>query len=473
MTPALTLVAGAIAHPDQVYDLLDAAPVGTIQDQLLGAVWGVIGELAQAGRTPDLATVQAELLARGLTERIAPEALADLALAPPLAKVRAAAQAVQAQHRRARYLALAQGVVQDLEATPADASAAIWAAFLDEGLRAASSRGMRRTDLAEGMAQSLKRAEQRAAGEAPERSWSLGVDGLEETWSLAPAELLILGAGSGQGKTALAQWLGLRLVQSTGRGVLYLPLADVDGAALADRALAHTSRRSSREVSREIPHDAALRDMRAAVVKSAPWLAGRFTVVDGTSSDVEDLEQLVRQERLRMLAQGVQLGLVVMDYAQTITTRDRRLTDMETLRVVSSRLKALAKDLDLTVALPSQYNRDLDRRGPGAVPTAADLFGGSAMLHYADAVALLQRTSIRHVPPIEESDWRQRLRRYLVHLVKNRGGPEAKIPLIADLATYSYWPEKRCPHYDPPPPPKAKKGGDDDVQDLFGGADAG
>jgi replicative DNA helicase len=455
----LALVAGAIAHPGEVWALLDEAPRDALLDPLLGSVWGVIADLAHTGQAPELARVQAELVRQGLAERIGPS-MAELATGGTVAQVRAAAARVRAAADQRRFLGLAQGVMQDLTSLPPDQALPAWQAFLDQGLRACGERGQRRTDLHAGMIESVARAEARARGEITERSWPLGVEGLDHIWTLAPKELVTLGGPSGGGKSALAQWIGLAFVRKTGRGVLYIPLADIDAAAMSDRAVAHLSHRTSREVARDIPHDSALRAMRRALEESA-YLRHRFTVVDGCSTDVEDLVQIIRQERLRMRQRGVELGLVVTDYAQTITSRQKGLDDLDVLRVVSQTLKIqVAQALEVAVVLPSQYNRQYM---PGQrPPVTGDLYGGSVMEHYSDVVALIHPTKLPHVPALPENDWRNRLRRFELHLPKNRTGSPGMVPLVADLATYSYWAEKACPHYAPPPPKPAKSKGKED-----------
>lgn len=474
ITLELALVAGAIAHPAEAQALLDQVPRGAILDPLLGSVWGAVADLVDAGQMPTLERVQAELLRAGLAERIGPS-MADLARGGPLPQVQRAAALVRAAADQRRFVGILEGGLQDLTQLAPDQAQPAMAAILDGLLRSLGDRGAKRLDMADGLRASLDRAEARARGEAPERFWPLGVEGLDEHWSPAPGDLIIIGAQSGIGKSAFSQWICSGVILAThpkrgfdepalmrpDAGVVYVPLADLDGPALADRELAQVAPWSAREVSREAPSSRALEVLRKAVAFYGPRVRGRFVVWEDTPRDVEDVAQYVRRERLRMLAAGVKLRLAVVDYAQTLRCRGHeKMSQIEVLERVAFTLKELAKALDIAVILPTQLNRN--RKGDYRPPETSDIFGGSSLEHYADVVLLMHPTPLRLRKDARPEE--KRLKRVVLLCRKYRGGPTFELPFIADLSTYTYWPESHCPTtvYDPPPPPAKKKGADDD-----------
>lgn len=486
----LALVAGALANPNEAWDLLDAAPRGSVADIALGVVWGIVADLADKGVAPDLARVQQEALARGVANQVGAELAEALAAGGTIDQTRRAALTVgqAATVRRLRGLAL--GAVQDIDTlSPAQALPA-FAASIDAMLRAFTPTGARRTELVQGMVESLHRAEARARGESTARAWPIGLDTIagpdpakrrallhfDAAWTPAPGELVVIGGGTGQGKSALAQYWAMQLVEAgflNGNmklGAVYIPLADIDGPAMADRALARLAGRTSWEVSREPrPPDVSLRAMRKAIEAADPWLRERFIVLDGVGRDVEDIIQAVRRERLRMAAMGIELRMLVVDYVQKVTHRGSQgLHSFTVLETVCSRLREqIAKPLEMCVVAASQLNRENNIDGR-KTPTMAALKGGSVIEEAADVVAMLHPTPIRWEK--KPNDWRKRLKRTELHVLKYRNGAPSVLALITDLATYRYWPEAECPSdvYTLPPPKKKgekEEGNQEDAQD--------
>lgn len=469
ITLELALVAGAIAHPAEAQALLDQVPRGAILDPLLGSVWGAVADLVDAGQMPTLERVQAELLRAGLAERIGPS-MADLARGGPLPQVQRAAALVRAAADQRRFVGILEGGLQDLTQLAPDQAQPAMAAILDGLLRSLGDRGAKRLDMADGIKATLERAEARARGELSARFWPLGVDGLDHLWAPAPRELVILGAASGGGKSAFSQWICTQFLLARlpsgalmrpDSGVVFVPLADLDGEALADRELAMIAPWPGKEVARDTPSAHALARMRAAVAAHEPALRGRYVIWEDTPTEVEDVAQYVRRERLRMLAQGVKLRLVVVDYAQTLRCRGHEsMTQIQVLERVARVLKELAKSLEITVILPTQLNRN--RNGDHRPPETSDIFGGSALEHFADVVLLMHPTAIKLRR--DATALQRGAKRFVLFCRKFRAGAPFELPLIADLSTYRYWPEATCPTtiYDPPPPPAKKKGADDD-----------
>lgn len=465
----LALVAGTIANPDHVWELIAEAPRDALIDPLLGSVWGIVADLAEQGHPVELGRVQQEVMRRGLADQIGP-AIADLAKGGTLERTRTAAKRVREAAEQRRFVGLLEGGLQDLSGLPPESAPPAMAAILDALLRTLGDRGARRLDMADGIKATLERAEARARGELSARFWPLGVDGLDHLWAPAPRELVILGAASGGGKSAFSQWICTQFLLARlpsgalmrpDSGVIFVPLADLDGEALADRELAMIAPWPGKEVARDTPSAHALARMRAAVAAHEPALRGRYVIWEDTPTEVEDVAQYVRRERLRMLAQGVKLRLVVVDYAQTLRCRGHEgMTQIQVLERVARVLKELAKSLEITVILPTQLNRN--RNGDHRPPETSDIFGGSALEHFADVVLLMHPTAIklrRDATAIQR--W---AKRFVLFCRKFRAGAPFELPLIADLSTYRYWPEATCPTavYDPPPPVK-KKGDDDDL----------
>jgi replicative DNA helicase len=84
------------------------------------------------------------------------------------------------------------------------------------------------------------------------------------------------------------------------------------------------------------------------------------------------------------------LGLIVVDYLQLMTTGTREESRLQEVSKISRDLKALAKDLDIPILALSQLNRNAEQR-PGKRPMLSDLRESGAIEQDADIVMFLYR----------------------------------------------------------------------------------
>ena len=111
------------------------------------------------------------------------------------------------------------------------------------------------------------------------------------------------------------------------------------------------------------------------------------------------------------------IGLVVIDYVHLMTSQDSQRNEAEQLAESSRRLKAMAKELQLTMIALSPLNRSPTYR-PDGRPSLTDLRGAGALEDDADAVLLLHRPGLSDDPRLTE-----------VLVAKNRNGREGSTPL--------------------------------------------
>ena len=118
------------------------------------------------------------------------------------------------------------------------------------------------------------------------------------------------------------------------------------------------------------------------------------------------------------------LGLVVVDYLQLVTPRDRRAPREQQVAEISRGLKLLAKELHVPVVAMSQVKRlnEGDRNRP---PSLSDLRESGSIEQDADAVLIL------HIPDQEQPDWADLL------VAKARAGQTGPVSLLmkTDFAT--------------------------------------
>ncbi len=106
--------------------------------------------------------------------------------------------------------------------------------------------------------------------------------------------------------------------------------------------------------------------------------------------DSPTLTVLEMRAKARRLKSETDLGLVLVDYLQLIKPGYERKNRQEEISIISSSLKALAKELALPVVAVSQLSREPEKR-PDKRPTLADLRESGAIEQDADVVLFIYR----------------------------------------------------------------------------------
>lgn len=114
--------------------------------------------------------------------------------------------------------------------------------------------------------------------------------------------------------------------------------------------------------------------------------ANKKLIVDDTALRTDDIRY-----RLKSLKLKHNIQVAVIDFLQIVDTNMRANKSREReIGEVSSELKKMAKQLDITVIALSQLNRDLERR-PDKRPLISDLRDSGAIEQDADLVVMLHR----------------------------------------------------------------------------------
>jgi replicative DNA helicase len=123
-----------------------------------------------------------------------------------------------------------------------------------------------------------------------------------------------------------------------------------------------------------------------SVIKHAP-----IFIDDSSSSKLRPLDIRAKARRLKrkLRSQGLELGLIVVDYLQLISPNERHNNREQDVSEVSSSLKSLAKELDVTVICCSQL-----KRSDVANPDLSDLRDSGAIEQDADMVAFVLRPEV-------------------------------------------------------------------------------
>lgn len=202
---------------------------------------------------------------------------------------------------------------------------------------------------------------------------------------LQPQGLYVVAAAPGHCKTTFVLGAATHVAMTVRRPVAFFSL-EMSRSALVQRVLAAEGR-----VDRRRLRTGALEDNDWAKVSGAvSRLAGSPLVIDETSS-CSLLHMRARCRRIR--ARFGDLGLVVVDYLQLMTSTGRSENRQVEVAQFSRGLKLLAKDLDVPVLVAAQVNRNVDHRQDKR-PVLADLRESGAIEADSDAVLFLYRDEL-------------------------------------------------------------------------------
>ncbi|MDU5843468.1 MAG: DnaB-like helicase C-terminal domain-containing protein, partial [Cutibacterium avidum] len=128
------------------------------------------------------------------------------------------------------------------------------------------------------------------------------------------------------------------------------------------------------------------------------------------------------RSKCHRLKQQHNLGLVVVDYLQLMTTGKQVESRQQEVSVLSRNLKLLAKDLDIPVVAVARLNRGPEAR-TDKKPMMSDLRESGSLEQDADVVILLHREDVydKESPRAGEAD---------IIVAKHRNGPTRTVPVV-------------------------------------------
>ncbi len=173
--------------------------------------------------------------------------------------------------------------------------------------------------------------------------------------------------------------------------------------------------------------------MRSGRLTEDDWdrLARRMGELAEAPLFIDDSPNLTMMEiraKARRLKQRKQLGLIVLDYLQLMSSPRRVESRQQEVSEISRQCKLLAKELEVPIVAISQLNRSSEQR-QDKKPMLSDLRESGAIEQDADVVILLHREDFYEPesPRAGEADF---------IVAKHRNGPTGTIP-VAFQGMYS------------------------------------
>ncbi|MEE9271457.1 MAG: replicative DNA helicase [Candidatus Krumholzibacteria bacterium] len=168
--------------------------------------------------------------------------------------------------------------------------------------------------------------------------------------------------------------------------------------------------------------------LRKGYVKSAEF--AELAIVAGFLSEapiyIDDSPGITMMElraKARRLKAEVNVGCIVVDYMQLITSRETFENRQQQISTISRTLKSLAKELNIPVIVLSQLSRAVEIRGGNRRPMLSDLRESGAIEQDADTVLMLYRPEFYEGEDSENAGMAELI------IAKQRNGPTGTVKL--------------------------------------------
>jgi len=232
---------------------------------------------------------------------------------------------------------------------------------------------------------------------------------------LHPSQLIIIGARTSQGKTALALNILANVATAGGVGLMFS--IEMERLEIVMRMLATESKVDSHRLR------------SGGKLSPADWgrLSQALGTVGGWKLFIDDSSEVGVREvmaRARKVKAEHGLSLIVVDYVQMMTATGSRRFDNRTMEVgsFSRGLKRVAKKLQVPVVVLAQLSRGMEgggAKGKPRPPQLSDLRESGDLEQDADVVVFIYR-------PDEDSD------RGKLIVAKQRNGPKGEVDVYYD-----------------------------------------
>lgn len=237
------------------------------------------------------------------------------------------------------------------------------------------------------------------------------VDDLIGGWY--PGQLVVVGARPGVGKSIMLENAATFTARS-GRHVAFISL-EMSAKELTQRTLAYTAKVELTRIRRG--QDRLSETDWQFINNAVPQIASTPIVFyDRPAQTIDHIRAAAWETRQEATRRGAELGMVVVDYLQLITPRDRRVNRQQQVGEMSRGLKQLAKELEVPVLAGAQLNRAPAQRTSG-VPMLSDLREAGDIEQDADVVILL------HDETVDDGGRQLPTGELQVVVAKNRQGP--------------------------------------------------
>ena len=379
---------------------------------LFGQIFAAMVDLDQRGEPVDPVTLLEQMRARGVD--VEPTLIGDLtANAVNIGNAEYYAEIVRDKAKQRALIHTASTIVDEAYATTDNVEGLFDRA--EQSIMNIADRGTEDSvaPLTELLQLELDRLE--------ERDGTSGINGLatgyvaldEKLRGISPTALAIVGARPSVGKTAFALGIATYVGTVLQRPALFFSL-EMSRLEVAERILAAQARVDGEKLKTGQLSNVDWENVTKAL---ASMNDSKVYVDDNPSLTVMD----VRARARRIKQREGDLGVVVVDYLQLMSSRTRSENRQVEVSEMSRGLKLLARELEAPVIALSQLSRSIEQR-TSRRPMMSDLRESGAIEQDADIVMFLHRPTDSG----EEESFADR-GKIEVSIAKHRNGPTGEV----------------------------------------------
>ncbi|MCK5824539.1 MAG: replicative DNA helicase [Ichthyobacteriaceae bacterium] len=197
-----------------------------------------------------------------------------------------------------------------------------------------------------------------------------------------PADLVILAARPGMGKTAfvLSMAKNMAIKHNTPVAIFSLEMANIQ---LITRLISSETGISSEKLKKGnlADHEWQQLNTKVKALENAP-----IFIDDTPALSIFDL-----RAKCRRLKSQFDIKIIIIDYLQLMTAGGKGGNREQEISMISRNLKAIAKELNVPVIALSQLSRAVETRGGNKRPMLSDLRESGAIEQDADIVSFIYR----------------------------------------------------------------------------------
>lgn len=196
-----------------------------------------------------------------------------------------------------------------------------------------------------------------------------------------PGELVIIGARPSVGKTAFAINLALKAIQNNDETAVDMFTLEMTQKQMMYRFVSNRAKVNNMQIRNPKGLEDSKKRKAAEAYKEVATM--NLRIYDQEYTQLNDIIMAIRKRA----KQGKYLAII--DYAGLIAVKDSRKNAREVLNEVTRGLKLLTNELDITIILLAQLNRDIEKNPKP--PTLADLKDSGSLEQDANIVMFLYR----------------------------------------------------------------------------------
>ncbi len=248
-----------------------------------------------------------------------------------------------------------------------------------------------------------------------------GFSGLDDVLvQMGKGDLVLVGARPGMGKTSFVLNVATNVAKASKKAVAVFSL-EMSAEQLVTRVLSSEAMVDSHS-------------LRSGIIKPDDWtrLADAATELSGADILIDDTSGITVSAMRGKLRRVKNLGLVVIDYLQLMTSGRNIDNRVQEVGEISRSLKLMAKDLGVPILCCAQLSRSPEKNRTSKRPMLSDLRDSGSIEQDADVVIFLYRDE--YYKTQEEGDASGDLENNIAEVIvqKNRHGAQGTVKMAWD-----------------------------------------